>query len=393
MITETADLRSLRIAPQVLVEMAKRETGIDIDDIATFEPLTRFCDSAARSAELTAEGETLLLGKLKAFLKNRLRFLRDIAAHPEILDEQVSIGIVIYGLPRAGTSKLQKLLAASGDFNYMNLWQGLYPALLTGDRNESPDERIRKGKDWVKWNSARSPNFLSAHPFDAESADEEMFAMQQGMLYYPMSAYAECPEYLEWLVTQPPEAPLVFLKQILQYMQWQGYATADKPWLLKCPAHMAMEGIFLSIFPDARFVFPHRNPQNQFGSCLGMSQAFRAPFSDKLTDGRQVIKLLAPFIGAHFAMREQIPDLKVLDLDYLEVVSKPEITARKVYEFWDKPLSDAALARMLDWDARNPQGKHGANKFTMEDFGLNWQEFEPDYREYSEWLATNKARM
>jgi len=52
-----------------------------------------------------------------------------------------------------------------------------------------------------------------------------------------------------------------------------------------------------------------------------MSQAFRAPFSDKLTDGLQVIKLLAPFIGAHFAVRDQIPDLKVLDLDYLEVVS------------------------------------------------------------------------
>ena len=94
-----------------------------------------------------------------------------------------------------------------------------------------------------------------------------MFAMQQNMLYYPMSAYAECPEYLEWLATQPLETPLVFLKQILQYLQWQGFASADKPWLLKCPAHMAMEGPFLSIFPDARFVFPHRNPRSQFGSC------------------------------------------------------------------------------------------------------------------------------
>lgn len=393
MITDQADLRELRISPQELVSTARRETGIDIDDLETFEPLRRYCDSVARSAELTGEGETLLLGKLKAFLKNRLRFLRDIAAHPEILEEKITIGIVIYGLPRAGTSKLQKLLAASGDFNYMKLWQGLYPALLTGDRNESPEKRIAKGKDWVAWNSARSPNFLSAHPFDAESADEEMFAMQQNMLYYPMSAYAECPEYLEWLATQPPEAPLVFLKQILQYLQWQGFASADKPWLLKCPAHMAMEGPFLSIFPDARFVFPHRNPRAQFGSCLGMSQAFRAPFSDKLTDGRQVIKLLAPFIGAHFAVRDQIPDLKVLDLDYLEVVSQPEITARKVYDFWGKPLSDAALARMLEWDASNPQGKHGSNKFTMEDFGLTWEEFEPDYREYSGWLAANKDRM
>lgn len=388
-----SELKTLRISPRELMEIARKETGIDIDDVDALEPLSRYCDAVATSAQLTEKGETLMLGKLKAFLKNRLRMARDFAAHPEILEQKVTIGPVIYGAPRSGTTKLQKFLAASGDFNFMPLWQGLYPALMTGDRNESPATRIEKAKDWVKWNCEGSPTFMAAHPFEAESADEEMFAVEQSFLFYTLGAYAESSSYAQWLFTQPPEKPIQFLKKVLQYLQWQGFASDSKPWLLKCPAHLGFEPAFLSVFPEAQFLLPHRHPKETSASTLGMSRAFRAPFSEKLPDGAFTLKRVPMFMNMHLANRAKTPNLKVLDLDYLEVVAESLSAARRVYKFLDRPLSDTALARMQQWDIDNPKGTHGTHKYSLEEYNLSWSELEPAYQNYIDWLAVALPTM
>lgn len=385
------DMKSLCISPAELMRMARQETAIEMDDPDALEPLTRFCDSAARSAELTEQGETRLLGKLKAFLKNRLRMARDIAAHPEILQQKVTIGPVIYGAPRSGTTKLQKLMAASGDFNAMPLWAGLYPALLSGDRSESPQARMDKGKDWVQWNCDTSPTFMAAHPFEAMSADEEMFAVEQSFCFYTLgAAYAETPAFAEWVFTQPPQKAMLFMKQVLQYLQWQGLASETKPWLLKCPAHLGFEPAFLSVFPEARFLLPHRHPQETSASTLGMSRAFRAPFSNKLPDGLFWLSKIPMFMLMHLEHRKNHPNLRVLDLDYLEVVARSEDAVRKIYAFLDMPLSDTALAAMRQWDMDNPKGTHGSHKYSFEDFGITWEMVAPAYQPYIQWLATAK---
>lgn len=387
------DLKTLRLSPQELLAIARKETGIAIDDLDLHEPLAVYCNAVATQAELTEEGETLLLGKIKAFLKNRLRMARDFAAHPEIRDQTVTIGAVIFGAPRSGTSKLQKFLAASGDFNFMPLWQGLYPALMTGDRDESPALRIEKAKDWVRWNSARSPSFMAAHPFDAESADEEMFAVEQDFRFYTTSAYAEATTFIEWVLAQPPEKPLLFMKEVLQYLQWQGLAEEGKPWLLKCPAHLGFEPNFLSVFPEAKFLLPHRHPQETSASILGMAQAFRAPFSDKVPNGAFWLRQLPAFMDMHIANRNANSAIKVLDLDYLEVVSEPITAAHRIYKFLGMPLSKNALERVNQWDIDNPKGSHGTHKYSHEEFGLVWTDFIAGYQNYIDWLAQELPKM
>jgi hypothetical protein len=232
---------------------------------------------------------------------------------------------------------------------------------------------------------------MAAHPFEVMGADEEMFAVEQSFRFYSLgAAYADSPSYAEWVFTQPPEKPLQFLKQVLQYLQWQGLASESKPWLLKCPAHLGFEPAFLSVFPDARFLLPHRHPQETSASTLGMARAFRAPFTQKQPDGLFWLTKIPLFMLMHLQHRHNHPNLRVLDLDYLEVVSRSEDAVKKIYPFLGLPLSSGALEGMRQWDQANPKGTHGTHKYSFEDFGLTWAQIQPAYQPYIDWLATAK---
>lgn len=73
---------------------------------------------------------------------NRLRMQRDFAQHPEIADIQIQNLTFVYGQLRSGTTKIQKLLAASGDFHHLPFRQTYHPSLITGSMTESPQPRI-----------------------------------------------------------------------------------------------------------------------------------------------------------------------------------------------------------------------------------------------------------
>ena len=111
--------------------------------------------------------------KLLRLLCNRLRMQRDFAAHPEIADVEIKSPTFVYGQLRSGTTKVQKLLAASGDFLYLPFWWTFHPSLLTGERTESPQQRIDEASEYIRWFDAMSPAAKLGHRFQALKPEEE----------------------------------------------------------------------------------------------------------------------------------------------------------------------------------------------------------------------------
>ena len=52
---------------------------------------------------------------------------RDFARHPEIAEIQITNPTFVYGQLRSGTTKVQKLLTASGDFHYLPFLADVQP--------------------------------------------------------------------------------------------------------------------------------------------------------------------------------------------------------------------------------------------------------------------------
>ena len=103
------------------------------------------------------EGAKALASRLVRIMSNRLRMQRDYARHPEIGRLKITAPIFVCGSGRTGSTQTQKLLAASGDFNWLPYWQVFNPSLLTGVRTESTQPRIDETEAFARWFDAASP--------------------------------------------------------------------------------------------------------------------------------------------------------------------------------------------------------------------------------------------
>lgn len=95
-----------------LLAAAQAETRLDdFGDCGFVEPLDAVLDSILAEGQLRVAGIEGLRMEIVRHLVNRLRLVRDVCAHPEILEEPLEDPIVIVGLPRSGTTKLQRMIA------------------------------------------------------------------------------------------------------------------------------------------------------------------------------------------------------------------------------------------------------------------------------------------
>src|SRR5262245_3684869 len=91
-----------------LLDAVRGDSGtLEFRDRSFVPALNQVLATTAR-LNFTAAGLSFLRSNLKRVLLNRLRYQDDLARYPEILEEDVSDPIVILGLPRSGTTKLQR---------------------------------------------------------------------------------------------------------------------------------------------------------------------------------------------------------------------------------------------------------------------------------------------
>jgi Sulfotransferase family len=103
-----------QLDPEGLLAEARTRTGLSDFGPGHFrEPLEVLTRSMREEAQLHAMGLAVQSERLVNALANRLRRIELLRRHPEIADEQVEVGVVILGLPRTGSTLLQRLLAAT----------------------------------------------------------------------------------------------------------------------------------------------------------------------------------------------------------------------------------------------------------------------------------------
>src|SRR5579884_3919376 len=126
-----------------LVASARASAGLsDYGDERFLEPMARFLTALAGEAGLNADGVQAWKLTIETALVNRLRMWRDIGQHPDILDEDVSSPVVILGLPRTGTTKLQRMMSAAPGVQALLTWRLMNPAPFPGTEPGEPDPRI-----------------------------------------------------------------------------------------------------------------------------------------------------------------------------------------------------------------------------------------------------------
>ncbi|HKD36181.1 MAG TPA: hypothetical protein VKB78_05250, partial [Pirellulales bacterium] len=111
-----------------ILAAAQAQTGLsDFGDTGFVEGLDIYLQDLRGGARLNQAG---IFGQYQDVLRmvgNRLMFQHDVNRHPEILEQRLAPPIIIYGLPRTGSSKLQRMIAADPIAQRLEVWRILFP--------------------------------------------------------------------------------------------------------------------------------------------------------------------------------------------------------------------------------------------------------------------------
>ncbi len=353
-----------------LMARSRGIVGVEIVDEEIIEPLTVLLRALNDEAQLDEEGARAYEAKFLRLLGNRLRMKRDFQRHPQIAEQPIRGPLVIMGVARSGTTKLQKALAASGDFNFLTFWQNFNWASATGEPHEPLEARIAEADAFCRWFDARSPETKLGHHFQALEPEEEG-PLSEGCLVAPsFIGYAEIPGYAQWLAGKPRSILFEFLRDVLKYLQWQGLASPEKPWLLKSPNYNGHEPTIRKIFPGARFVVANRSPLQTLASMCKLVQCFRQAYGRPDTDSALIIEGNFRGMEAHLANRRKHPDLPILDVRFEDVVGAFAATIQRIYDHAGMTLTEEARERIVAWNAGNTMHKLGEFRYTLADAGF-----------------------
>ena len=361
----------LSMTAEELMARSRAMAGVDLVDEHVIEPLTLMVYSLNEEAEIDAEGARAYERKFLRLLTNRLWMKRDFLAHPEIAELPVNGPVIVMGVARSGTTKLQKVLAASGDFNFLTFWQNFCWASQTGVPGEPLEARIAEADDFCNWFDVRSPETKLGHHFLALEPEEEG-PLSEGCFVTPsLIGYSEVPTYARWFAGQSRLVFFEFLRDVCKYLQWQGLADPAKPWLLKSPNYKGQELEILKVFPDTRFVIAHRSPLQTLPSMCKLVQCFRKAYGGTAPPNQAIVERNYMTMESHLAIRAAHPELPLIDVRFEDIVDALPQVIDRIYAHAGMELTAEARGRMIRWNTENQMHKLGEFKYSLEDAGLD----------------------
>ncbi|PYY70068.1 sulfotransferase [Pseudomonas jessenii] len=372
----------------LLAEASARAGGLDDFGPGDFrQGLLILADALNNEASLSAPGRGLLRDKLLGQLVNRLVMEDHLRRHPEILDQPIADPLVIVGLPRTGTTLLQRTLAVDPQFSKAQWWETRYPAPLPGETLEQPLKRIARARDEVAGMIEFLPQLLAIHPLDAEQPDEEFMLMEHSFLC-AMDSYVNVPSYTAWLDAQDQTQVYQYLKRTLQFLQWQQARRGIEPgrrWLLKSPQHLHTLELLFEVFPKAQVVLTHREPAKTIPSLASFIHTLWLLYSDKVDAeavGEQWNRRMARALRHAMAVRERMPKERFLDVHFEDTVAEPQAVVDRIYQFAGLELTPQTRSAMGQWLQANGREKRAVHHYSPGQFGLSEAILQRDYAEY-----------
>ncbi|MFC7516810.1 sulfotransferase family protein [Herbaspirillum sp. GCM10030257] len=371
----------------LMQEASARSNGLsDFGDVHFRPALSIMLQSLEKEARLSSTGRHLIRQRLVELLSNRLKVEDYCKRNPEILDEVVAEPVVIVGLPRTGTTLLQRILATDPRFYSLAWWESRHPVPVSLIEAGKADPRIESARVEVASMIEAMPELLSIHPLDAEEADEEVMLMEQSF-HGAMDAYVHIPAYADWREQQDQVPSYAYLKKLLQFLQWQKKRRGimAERWVLKTPHHLYAMQALLAVFPDAKVIQTHRDPLQTIPSLASFVHTLWRIYSDHADAreaGRQWNGQFARGLRRTMALRDGLDGDVFHDVRFADTVSRPMEVVRDIYRFLKMPLNVEVEEGMQRWLARNGREKRAPHDYTAARYGLSDEQLSQDYAEY-----------
>jgi hypothetical protein len=334
--------------------------------------LTRLLDALDHDGPRFAPGgREFVFGNLVGVLVARLVTQRSLRERPDALQRPVTRPLVITGVPRTGTTALHKLLSVDPQFQGLERWLTAFPMPRPPRYTWPANPMYQATVSGIEAFFAGAPQMRAAHDMVADDVDECLEVLKQNFCSNNFGSTFRVPAYDAWWREQDERASYRRLATVLQLV---GADEQAKPWLLKNPGHIWKLDVLLETFPDACVVQTHRDPVQALPSLcsvLAMARGLSEKDNVVLREiGEREIENWHAATTRAMVARECLPD-QCFDVQHSEFHVDPMGVVRRIYERFGYTLTGDVERRMQERIRANPEGRHGAHVYTLDQFGLN----------------------
>lgn len=355
-----------------LMEAARHGTGLeDFGPDDWQDAFHLLLDSLNREAQLNTAGRLLTRIELIMSLQNRLRIQEAIRRNPEILDTPIEKPVFICGLPRTGTSITHELMALDPRLHEPRAWEVFFSTPAPEPASYETDPRIPQADALHKLFDSIAPEYQTMHENGGALPVECLYIQMQQFVSVHFRGCMNVPSYDAWISQCDWQPVFAYQKRLMQVLQWK---MPGRRWILKSPIHMERLPDLFAAFPDAMVILNHRDPLRSLASALSLMTTLKWMRCDQV-DLQMARHLPRGFAALHeHVMRQrasgQIPDERIIDLHYRDLMQDPVACLQQVYARIGLPFGAEEADTIRHYLANKPKGKHGAHQYRLEDFGL-----------------------
>lgn len=354
-----------------LINSAKTSTGLsDFGAEDWHEPFQVLIKSLKEDANLNLMGRIRTRSELIIFLQARLRIEDTYKKHPEIDEEEIIEPMIILGQGRSGTSALINLLSAHPENGVIKTWEAMLPCPPPEKETYLTDPRIEQGDKLIQqWNRV-TPTLEAIHEFNGEIPTEciQLMAINFTSPAW-LNSLGPIPGYNAYMHGRSMVPGIQYHKRILKLLQWKN---PRKRWVLKSPNDIDYFPDVVEVYPDAKFIWPHRDPVKALASGVGLIGTIQWGRTDH------------PFAGGSFDYVMQaepasqrlnqaidwlegglLAENQLCNVLYQDFIKDQIATIKKIYETFEIPLSDEGLAALDKYVADNPRSHRPAHKYSI----------------------------
>jgi Sulfotransferase family len=364
-----------------LLDCARRNTGLsDFGADEWREPFQRLAKSMDEEAQLHLMGRLMARSDLLIFLEARLRIEDTYKNHPEIDDERQG---------RTGTSVLQNMLSADPHNGPLMTWESMFPCPPPEAATYRTDPRIAKADRLAtQWNRV-TPEAVAIHEF-AGDVPVESIHLQSLSFRTPgwLNLVGQVPSFTRWVTQQDVTIAYAYEKRALKLLQWKN---PHRHWVLKTPIYILHMPEILKVFPDACFIWTHRDPVKALSSVintLGTCNWIRSdtPFIGGSFDQHTGSVMAAQMMTQPIDWLESgsLPREQLCNIQYLDFVRDPMRCVETIYARFGIPLTPegrTAMQRYMDERPRSTRPEHAYDTGSPEQVAAERQLFKR-YSEY-----------
>jgi hypothetical protein len=268
-------------------------------------------------------------------------------------------------------------------------WESLEPVLPRAEReavaNGAPDPRRERTGVGLAFLDVAMPYFKRMHEMTVDHVHEEIQLLAIDFSTMLFETMGIMPAWKHWYTTHEQTPHYEYLRTVLKVLQWQRGGTR---WVLKSPQHMEQIQPLLTVFPDATFVFTHRDPVSVIASNATMI-AYTARSAHSVIDpsaiGHYWSTRIEEMLNAGMRDHDLFPSGQMIDVPFADFMADDIAMVERIYAVADQPSTAAARNAMEEFMTNNPRGRHGGVLYDLQgDFGIDPAERREAMRPYTD---------